>query len=208
MFKNINIIMRISKYKKALTKLKAMGFDKVFSDNLADSIGINASQVRKDFSVFGISGNKRGGYQIETLIKDIDKIIGKKDIQNLILVGLGNMGNALLKYKRFKDDNINISAVFESDSNKINRFGIIPVLPVEEMKSFVEENNILMGIITVPDSEAQAVFEIMIKAGIKGVINFTSITLKTTEDIYISNVDLIQEIDAMIYFVNEKDKNK
>ena len=101
MVTNRKCIMRLSRYKNGLKRLKALGFIKVFSDNLADAAGVTPSQVRKDFSIFGISGNKRGGYKVDELIEKLNDILGKNEIQDVILVGAGHIGTALLKYKGF-----------------------------------------------------------------------------------------------------------
>jgi redox-sensing transcriptional repressor len=208
MFKNINVIMRISKYKKALTKFKSLGFEKVFSDNLADAIGVTSTQVRKDFSIFGISGNRRGGYNIDNLIETINTLLNKNEPQKIIIVGVGNMGSAFMNYKRFDEDSIKIMAGFDSDPKKVNRFAIIPILPIEEIKDFFEANpGIKICILTVPDTAAQSIFEKLVDCGIKAILNFTQVNLRGPDDIYINNVDIIQEIDTLIYYVNKPENN-
>ncbi|MDD5440372.1 MAG: winged-helix domain-containing protein, partial [Candidatus Omnitrophica bacterium] len=111
---NKNVIIRLSRYKNALVRLKYMGFVKVFSDNLADSIGVTPSVVRKDFSMFDLCGNKRGGYNIEELLRKLNSILGKNEIQKVILAGAGKLGTALLKYKGFEKEGIRISACFDT----------------------------------------------------------------------------------------------
>ena len=91
-------ISRLSRYRKALFRFKELGFVKVFSDTLGEAVGVTASQVRKDFSLFGISGNKRGGYQIDALIDKLQNILGKDFDQKVIIVGIGNIGNALMAF--------------------------------------------------------------------------------------------------------------
>ena len=132
-----NCVARLSRYKSALNRFKTLGFVKVFSDNLADAVGATSSQVRKDFSVFGISGSKRGGYKIDELIEKINNILGKNEIQQVIIVGAGNIGNALMNFKGFEKEGMKIVACFDTDPTKINRLGNIQVLPIEELKGFV-----------------------------------------------------------------------
>ena len=124
---NRNCILRLSKYKKSVARLRSMGFKKVFSDNLADAIGVTPSQVRKDFSLFGISGNKKGGYEIDELINNLNKVLGKSDEEKVVLIGCGNIGTALIKYSGFVKEGINIVAAFDVDPEKINRKGVPPV---------------------------------------------------------------------------------
>ncbi len=104
MITNKNCVIRISRYRNALYRLKALGFVKVFSDNLADAVGVLPSQVRKDFSIFGFSGNKRGGYQVEELIAKMNSILGKDQVQKVIVAGAGNIGMALMKYAGFEKE--------------------------------------------------------------------------------------------------------
>jgi redox-sensing transcriptional repressor len=205
---NKNCIIRLSKYKNALNRLQVLGFVKVFSDNLADAIGVTASQVRKDFSIFGISGNKRGGYKIEELIEKINSILGKNELNKVIIVGAGKLGMALLKYKGFEKEGIKIVASFDIDSAKQMDDADVPVLPLEKLNDFVRKNNIRIGIIAVPDIAAQSVADGMFFAGIKGILNFAPIRLKSPEDKVVNNVNLEVELENLIYFVNVLDKTR
>ncbi|MFA4992663.1 MAG: redox-sensing transcriptional repressor Rex [Candidatus Omnitrophota bacterium] len=208
MITNKSCIIRLSRYKNSLHRLRALGFVKVFSDNLADAIGVLPSQVRKDFSLFGISGNKRGGYQVDTLIEKLNTILGKEQTQEVIVAGLGNIGNALMKYKGFEKEGIKISACFDIDSAKYHRDAAIPILPLEEMKDFVRSKRIKIGVIAVPDIAAQSVLDMMLACGIKGVLNFAPLRLRAPEDVVVNNVNLELELENVIYFVNAQEKTK
>ena len=208
MITNKNCIIRLSRYKNALYRLRALGFVKVFSDNLADAVGVLPSQVRKDFSLFGISGNKKGGYQIDQLIEKLNNILGKEQVQKVVVVGLGNIGTALMKYKGFEKEGLKIAACFDIDQSKFQREALIPVLPLEELKGFVGEHAIRIGVIAVPDIAAQTVFDEMLAAGIKGVLNFAPIRLRAPQDIVVNNVNVELELENVIYFVNAIEKTK
>ena len=208
MLNNKNCILRLSKYKKALNRLKSLGFKKVFSDNLADAIGGTPSQVRKDFSIFDISGNKKGGYSIDDLLESLNKILGKDEMEEVILVGHGNIGTALLNYKGFPKEGIDIVAVFDNDTHKICQTANPPILPIENMASFIKDNKIKTAILAVPDFCAQSILDTMIKSGIKGVLNFAPLHLRTPEDFVITNVNLEMELEAVIYFVNAYEGQK
>ncbi|MBU0581170.1 MAG: redox-sensing transcriptional repressor Rex [Candidatus Margulisbacteria bacterium] len=205
---NKNNIIRLSRYKNALNRLKNMGFVKVFSDNLADAVDVTPSQVRKDFSLFDIPGNKRGGYKVDELIERLNKILGKDEIQRVIIVGTGNIGTALLKYKGFAKEGIKITACFDIDSARFNRETNPPILPLDEMEAYIKENKINLGIIAVPDIAAQHVLDIMIANGIKGVLNFSPIKLNAPAGIVINNVNIELELENVIYFVNAQGKVK
>ncbi|NLK41370.1 MAG: redox-sensing transcriptional repressor Rex [Planctomycetes bacterium] len=203
---NRKCILRLSRYKNALKRLKALGFVKVFSGNLADAAGVTSSQVRKDFSLFGITGNRRGGYKVDELINRIREILGKNEIQKVVIVGVGNIGNALLHYKGFEAGGIHIVAGFDIDPAKYQRHAEVPILPLDEFQSFVQENDIKVGILAVPDVAAHHVSEIMIAAGIKGILNFAPIQLRGAEDVIISNINLEVELENLIYFINAAGK--
>ncbi len=206
MVSNRRCITRLSRYKNALKRLKALGFIKVFSDNLADAAGVTPSQVRKDFSLFGITGNKRGGYKVDELIEQIQIILGKNEIQRVILVGAGRIGAALLHYKGFEEGGVKIVAAFDIDPAKYRINDCVPIRPLEDMTQFVREEKIRVGIITVPDTAAQRIVEILTTAGIKGILNFAPIQLRGTEDMVINNINLESELENLIYFVNANSK--
>ena len=203
---NKNAVNRLSQYKSALYRFKALGFQKIFSDYLAEAVEVTSAQVRKDFSIFGITGNKRGGYTIDNLIERLNTILGKNEIQKVILVGAGNLGSALSKYKNFEKEGIRIEAVFDIDPSKYNSKFTVPVLSMDKLEQFVQENKIKAAILCVPDIAAQQVFDLLHKAGIRGVLNFAPINLKTPEETIVSNVNLAVELENMIYFVNALEK--
>jgi redox-sensing transcriptional repressor len=208
MVTNKNCILRLSRYKNALYRFKSLGFYKIFSDYLADAVGVTSAQVRKDFSLFGISGNKRGGYQIDILIEKLNDILGKNELQKVVMAGAGNLGSALMKYKNFEKEGIKIVAAFDIDPAKHNLRQPIPVYPLDELEKFVRDNEIKIGIISVPDIAAQHTFDIMVKAGIKGVLNFAPIQLKTSDNCIVNNINLELELENLIYFVNALQKTK
>jgi redox-sensing transcriptional repressor len=205
--KSKKAISRLSKYKNSLNRFKSLGFKKIFSDYLAEAVGVTSSQVRKDFSMFGITGNKRGGYTIDDLLEKLNFILGKDEIQRVIIVGAGRLGSALLTYKNFFNNGIIITACFDIDPTKLNPHKEIPALPLTELKRFVQQNAIKIGIICVPDIVAQDVLNLMVDSGIKGVLNFAPIQLRTEKECYINNVNLEMELENIIYFVNAQERH-
>ncbi len=202
MITNKNCIIRLSRYRNALVRFKALGFIKIFSDYLADAVDGTSAQVRKDFSLFGISGNKRGGYQIDALIGKLNIILGKNEIEKVVLVGAGQLGSALIRYKSFEKEGIKIVAAFDIDPAKINAKASTPVLRIDELTKYIQKNAIRIAILSVPDIAAQQTLDILIKAGIKGVLNFAPIAIKGSNDCIINNVNLAVELENLIYFVN------
>jgi len=205
-FKNRKIILRISQYKSTIIYYKQIGFTKIYSDFLGEKTGVTASQVRKDFSLFGIKGNKRGGYFIDDLLTALNKILGKEDTQKVIIAGAGNIGSALAGYKKFHSESIKIVACFDIDPVKTSKKGVVPVFPYSEMADFIRDNAIEVGIVAVPEVFAQDVVNNMVKAGIRGILNFAPVNIKEpSEDCYINNVNLEIELENIIYFVKKKE---
>ena len=199
-------IIRLSRYKNAIKRFKKLGFVKVFSDNIADAVGGTPSQVRKDFSMFDISGNKRGGYKVEELLDKMNEILGKDKVNNAVVVGVGNIGRAVISYKGFEKENIIIKAAFDIDHSRCDKNREVPVLAIEEIRNYIRENGIKVGIIAVPDIAAQHILDIMVSSGIEGVLNFAPIQLRGNEDTVIKNINLALELENIIYFINAGEK--
>jgi redox-sensing transcriptional repressor len=196
----------MSRYRNAVLRLKAMNFVRVFSDNLADAAGVTATQVRKDFSIFGITGSKRGGYKVEELVEQFNRVLGKDILQKFIVIGVGNLGRAFLQYRNFEKQGIKIVAGFDIDVGKHDRNSDVPVLPLEELTTFVEKEKIKLAVIATPDYAAQQVMDLIIPAGVKGILNFSPICLKGPKGVIINNISLVSELENIIYFVNVEEK--
>lgn len=207
------MVLRLARYLRVLEKLKGLGFVKVFSNNLGDAIGATPAVVRKDFSVIGITGNKRGGYVIDSLIERLVEVLGKNETEKVVVVGVGRIGSALINYREFVREGIRIVAGFDSNEAFVDRESAIPLLPMAEFPKFVSENNVEVAVLAVPDSVATSVFELMIDAGIRGVLNFTSVELKCgaachergcSEECTVQNVNIGLEIENLFYLIRLK----
>jgi len=199
---NRSCIIRLSRYKNALNRLKSLNFVRVFSDNLADAAGVTAAQVRKDFSLFGITGNRRGGYKVDELSDQLNKILGKDQLHEVVVIGVGNIGRALLHYPGFDRSGISIAAGFDIDPAKYHPQGQPPVLPLEQLAEAIRTRDVRLAILAVPDYAAQQVLELTLSAGIKGVLNFAPICLKAPSGCVVTNINLETELENLIYFVN------
>jgi len=202
-----NRINRLLSYKQMLNRFKSLGLVKVFSDNIADPLGISASLVRKDFGIFGIAGSQKGGYTIETVLEKINEILGSNEIQKVIIVGAGRIGEALMSYKGFQKDGINIIAGFDIDLKKMTTKNDTPILPMEDLPAYIKVKGIRVAIMAVPDIAAQQTFEILKTANIQGILNFTPVKFKSTEEITVNNFNIENELINLIYFVNKYKKN-
>lgn len=203
-----NRINRLLSYKHLLLRFRSLGLLKVFSDNIADPLGISASLVRKDFGIFGISGSQKGGYLISEVLDKINEILGSNETQKVIVAGAGRIGSALMSYSEFHKDGIKIVAGFDIDGRKLDPDAGIPVLPLEEMKEYVSSHRIRVAIMAVPDAAAQQVLELLKATGVQGILNFTAVKFKSTDQLTINNFNIENELINLIYFVNNYSKDK
>jgi len=207
------LALPLARYLRLLAKLTGLGFVKVFSTNLGDAIGATPAVVRKDFSVIGITGNKRGGYVIDSLIERLVNVLGKNETEQVVVIGTGRIGSALINYREFVREGIRIVAGFDADASKTDRDLAIPIFPMSELPGFVAANDVEVAVLAVPDSVATSVFELMVDAGIRGVLNFTSVELKCgaaceengcAEECTVHNVNIGLEIENLFYLIRLK----
>ncbi|MFW6101017.1 MAG: redox-sensing transcriptional repressor Rex [Bacteroidota bacterium] len=190
---------RLLKYRMGLVRLRKMGLEKVFSYTLGKEAGVSAELVRKDFSNFGIKGNRRGGYDIDDLLSSLEKIFGKDRIQNVIIVGMGNMGMALSRYKGFSDNNMNIVAGFDIDPAKINKKYHIPIYGLENLEEVIDAFYVSVAILAVPEIVAQESVDLLVQHGIKGILNLAPVLLRVPDDVMVNNVNLMVELERLMY---------
>jgi redox-sensing transcriptional repressor len=198
-----NSLKRIFLYRACLARLKMMGVEKVFSYTLANETGVTSDQVRKDFSEFGIKGNKRGGYEINELLEKMEIIFHKNKDHNIVLIGMGNLGLALSKYSKFVQRNMNIVATFDIDPFKQKIRSDIPVYSMSRLKEIIDRFKVKVAILAVPEISAQEVTDELIRAGIKGIVNFAPVLPKVPPEIVINNVNLCDELESVIYYVHK-----
>lgn len=196
-----NSLKRILLYRTTLLQLKQIGVERVFSYYLGEETGVSPEQVRKDFSEFQIKGNQRGGYNVDDLISKMEEIFYKDVDHNMIVVGMGNIGHALVNYNKFIPHRINIVATFDIDPSKHAGRSGIPVYRMERLKEIAKRFHLSAAIIAVPDRSAQSVCDRLIKCGIQGIVNFAPVILKVPDYVIVNNVNLSDEIESVIYCV-------
>ena len=210
---NNDMLIRVTRYYRALNRLRAIGLEKVFAHNLADAAGVSAAIVRKDFSLLEIHGQKRGGYEIQELIEIIGNILGKGENQNVIVIGCGRIGKALMHYQGFEPDGIKVVAGFDTDPVVYsNPSHPIPVYPLSRLEEVIKVHNVKVAIITVPESNAQECYMNLLDAGITGVVNFSPITLKpqkTRQGIIpvVHNINIGLELEQIFYELKFKNND-
>ena len=198
-----DMIQRLARYKNLLLKFRSMGLSRIFSNNLSDAAGISASLVRKDFSVINMSvGVKRGGYSIDALLQGLDKILGVHDVQRVILVGCGKIGTALMNYKGFANQKIEVVAGFDNNPARINPANKpVRILPVGELTDFIQKENIQVAVLAVPENAAADMLDQMAAAGVQGVLNFSPVELRSVSQMFIQNINIAFEIENLFHFV-------
>jgi len=204
---NQEVIRRLSKYRNVMRKMKELGLVKVFSDNLADAVGVSASLVRKDFSMFNLTGNKRGGYRIEDLVAKLNVLLGKDKKQKVVIIGCGKLGQALMNHNGFPRVGIRVVAGFDSDPAVLDAEAPIPILHIKEIKGFVTKNQISVAALTVPEQCVQGMVDTLKKTCVKGVINFAPISLNGTDNFLIHNINMEQEIENLFYNIHFAENN-
>ena len=195
-------IYRLSIYQRCLERLKENGLKTVSSNALAKAAGVKSTQLRKDLAHFGQFGTRGLGYNVEALVEVITGVLGTNSLLPVILVGVGNLGAALLRYRGFVKEGFEISAAFDADPNRAKLVKAnVPVMEVSLMAQFVNENNVKIAILAVPPETAQEVANNLVKAGVQALLNFSPTVLKTPDDVTVNSVDLALELEHLSYFV-------
>lgn len=201
-------IRRLSRYSRCLEELIREGEKVVSSAQLAALCGVNAAQVRKDLAYFGEFGIRGVGYYATELMHDIKTILGLKREWRLAIIGIGNLGSAILLYKDFLKQNYKIVAAFDiNPASVIGRVAEklgkpIEILHPDQMKQVVKDRNIEVGIITTPASEAQKVAHQMFEAGIRGILNFAPAQIHVPEGFIVKNVFFTTSLDNLAYLLS------
>ena len=176
----------------------------MFSYTLANETGVTPEQVRKDFSEFGIKGNKRGGYEINGLLEIMENLFHRNKDHNIVLIGMGNLGLALSKYSKFVQRNMNVVATFDIDPFKQKIRSDATVYSMSRLKEIIDRFRVKVAILAVPEISAQEVADELVRLGIKGIVNFAPVLLKVPYDVIINNVNLCDELESVIYYVHKQ----
>ena len=193
---------RLSVYLRCLNDLAASGSKTVSSKALAERFHLNSAQIRKDLAYFGEFGVRGVGYTVETLRDHLTNILGLDRTHRVCIIGAGRLGSALADYYGFREANFTVSALFDSDPQKIEKkIGNVEILDVKNFAAVVKRDKIEVAVIAVPAQNAQDVFERVVKAGIKAVMNFAPVALKTSKDVKLKTIDLTTSLESLSYFL-------
>lgn len=194
---------RLSLYYRYLRILHETGTKRISSNDLSEAVKVDSATIRRDFSYFGALGKRGYGYDVEELMKFFGRILNQDRLTNVALVGVGNLGRALLHYNFRRSHNIRISAGFDVDETLINtvRDGI-PIYGTDELIQQLSDQQIEVAILAVPSEVAQQTADVLVEGGIKGILNFTPIRISVPPHVKVQQVDLTNELQTLIYFIH------
>ncbi len=199
-------IERLPLYLRCLSRLDDNGVDVVSSEELGRVLGVTSVQIRKDLAYFGEFGRRGVGYDVRELIRQIKEILGVNRTHKLALVGAGHLGQALARYEGFSEYGFSVGAIFDADPSKVG--GDISgylVLPAASLEEVVREQEMDVGVITVPASAAQKVAEQLVKGGVKAIWNFAPIRLEVPANVEVRQENLTVGLLALSYYLAHQD---
>lgn len=197
------VISRLSQYLKYVVQLKELGKRTITSEDISVNTGINSAEVRRDLMCFKIKGKRGVGFNINELINSFNKILGYDRMVRIALIGAGNLGKAILKYKMLKRFGFTIENIFDNNPKVIGK--IISgkrVLDINRIKDEIKKKNIEISILAVPPDSAQKVTDIIVGTGIKVIINYTSVPIKTPAGVRIETTDPIEKLLHTLYYLS------
>lgn len=205
--KNISmaVIRRLPKYYRYLGDLLDNDVQRISSKELSEIIGFTASQIRQDLNNFGDFGQQGYGYNVKELYKQISLILGLDKDYTGIIIGAGNLGQAIANYSRFSELGLSIEAIFDANPKLIGmKIRDVEIRDIDTLNSYLENSNVNIGIICVPRINAQKVCDLLVKGGIKGIWNFAPVDLVVPNDVKVENVHLSESLLTLVYLMKDE----
>lgn len=199
----IPAVRRLSLYLRQLESFKRKERRTISSKQLGESLGLTDAQVRKDFAYFGQFGHPGIGYRVEDLIAQVRRILGTDKTWNVMLVGAGNLGRALLAYRGFEQKGFKLVAVFDADDSKVGKkHGPFNIHGMGELADVVQKQHIKLAIVAVPADSAQDVADQLVAAGVRGLLNFAPVSITVPPDVALNAVDLAVQLEQLSFQVS------
>jgi len=196
-------VRRLSLYLRQLEAFARNGRKTISSKQLGQSLGLTDAQVRKDLAYFGQFGHPGIGYRVEDLIAQVRRILGTDKIWNVLLVGAGNLGRALMSYKGFDAKGFHLVAVFDNDPAKVGKKqGAFTIEPLAKLREVIERESIRLAMIAVPADAAQEIADQLVEAGVRGLLNFAPVSLRVPAEVALNAVDLAVQMEQLSFQVN------
>lgn len=209
--KNISmaVIKRLPKYYRYLQELLMNDVDRISSSDLSDKIGFTASQIRQDLNCFGDFGQQGYGYNIKGLYEQISGILGLSRQYKTVIIGAGNIGQAIANYTRFNRLGFELQGIFDANPKLIGiEIRDVEIQDIDNLAQFLKEKHVDIGIICVPSMNAQKVCNILVENGVNGIWNFAPTDLEAPKSVVIENVHLSESLLTLTYLVNEKNESQ
>ncbi len=195
--------LRLPIYHRYLRFLQNAGKKRISSTELSEAVKVDSATIRRDFSYFGALGKRGYGYDVDYLTDFFAKILNHDRLTTVGLIGVGNLGSALLNYNFRKNHNIRIGAAFDVDPELVGTVFVgVPVYSMDELEKQIKDQQIEIIILTVPDQFADEIVDRLIEVGIRGILNFTPLRFNVPNDVLVQNVDLTNELQTLIYFID------
>ena len=197
----VGVAARLSRYLQVLTQARKMGKARISSQEIAEYTNINATQIRRDLSAFGKFGKRGVGYNIESLLGEIRKILRTQGQHNIALIGAGRLGQAIASSAIFAEHGINIAAVVDTDPEKLGRpIGHVTVSDYARLPELVHDKNIIVGVLAIPAAAAQQTADDLVEAGVKIIFNYSEALLETPSDVTVHTSNPAVELLYALYF--------
>lgn len=197
----VGVAARLSRYLQVLTQARKMGKTRISSQEIAEYTNINATQIRRDLSAFGKFGKRGVGYNIDSLLGEIRKILRTQGQHNIALIGAGRLGQAIASSPIFAEHGINIAVVFDTDPEKLGRpVGHVTVSEYGRLPALVHDKNIIVGVLAVPAHAAQKAADDLVAAGVKIIFNYSEALLETPADVTVHTSNPAVELLYALYF--------
>jgi redox-sensing transcriptional repressor len=201
---SLGVAARLSRYLQVLTQAKKMGKDTISSQELADYTHVNSTQIRRDLSGFGKFGKRGVGYNVDSLVSQIRKILRTSGQHNIALFGAGHLGRAIAGSDIFADHGFRVVAIFDKDAEKIGNpvgdAGTLTVRSYDEMERVIREEDIVVGVLAVPTDAAQALADDLVSAGVKIIFNYSEALLQVPPDVTVHTSSPAVDLLYALYF--------
>ena len=193
---------RLPLYYRYFEKLHILGVPRVSSTQISKELQIDSATIRRDLSYLGELGRKGYGYSVNYLFNFLREFLKHDRMTNVVVVGTGNLGRAILQYNYYRSRNTNVVAAFDNDPAVINReLDGVPIYCVDRLEEIIETYEVEIAILTVPSEVAQEITDRLVAAGVKGILNMTPIVLVVPDEVLMHNVDLTLELQTLIYYI-------
>jgi redox-sensing transcriptional repressor len=198
---SLGVAARLSRYLQVLTQARKMGKDTISSQELSDYTHINSTQIRRDLSGFGKFGKRGVGYNVDSLVSQIRKILRTSGQHNIALFGAGNLGQAIASSDIFADHGFRVVAIFDVDAKRIGKkVGSLVVRPYESMREVIEEEGIVVGVLAVPNSAGQQTADDLVEAGVRIIFNYSDSLLQVPPDVTVHTSSPAVDLLYALYF--------